>query len=151
MAFDVLQGFDGKVAESRWSVAGLDPIPVEVVLPPASVLLNTGPAEWQGLFPISSLLRGVSLPGPPPQAGFAENGRPTVEIQLVRARICQRLLVEMNLYARYNEEIRNQLKLVSIYTFILFCYCQLCLCVEKYRNACFTGVETNVGCKDNAT
>lgn len=71
---------------SRWSVAGLDPVPITAVLPPSESYRHGELSEWQGLYPLSSLVRGVSFPADGPDQRFSEGGRPPVNMKLVSTR-----------------------------------------------------------------
>jgi hypothetical protein len=66
-------GANGAVAESRFSFAAMDPVPVEVALPPAVRRLpraDFAARDWVALHPLDSLVAGAAFvaPGPPPGA-----------------------------------------------------------------------------------
>lgn len=89
------QDASGRVTESRWSVAGLDPVPITAVLPSTASYRNGQPGEWQGLFPLSSLLHGVSIPAEGPDSSFSKGRRPPVSMEVVgsRCRICDQPMI----------------------------------------------------------
>lgn len=43
----MLQDGSGHVISSRWSIAGLDPIPISAALPAETVTYESKPTEWQ--------------------------------------------------------------------------------------------------------
>lgn len=78
-----MQGSEGQVIDSRWSLAAMDSIPVTVILPKDSEVLSSEADEWQGLFPISTLIRGVSLPAKGPDPTFLSGSQPPVRLEQV--------------------------------------------------------------------
>ncbi|KAK9905035.1 hypothetical protein WJX75_008341 [Coccomyxa subellipsoidea] len=75
-----LLGPDGAIQESRWTVATLDVVPVETALPKDTAYIDTYDRDWQALFPVGKMMRGVALPAPPPDSSIYRPGQLNISL-----------------------------------------------------------------------
>ncbi|CAL8464405.1 g3940 [Coccomyxa elongata] len=80
-----LLGPDGQLQESRWTVATLDVVLVETALPEGVRYLDNYPGDWQALYPVGNLMRGVALPAPPVDTSLYRPGQMDVSLTGIEA------------------------------------------------------------------